>query len=312
MQDLALIGAMAVRVVRNALDFGQGEPGLVRFVITGLSRDEIAAIAIAVQSDASIRDRLEIALPEYGFANYPGINETSLTNRSATELRHAECSREGRLIALLDDSQGQSLAQVDHLDASALLNRDNATEWISAVLGNLTVPEEYQIEMSAALDALVQIDRVSMRQVANYLVNAADEIRKGEKLTVALGRSLPKLRLPRADTLFEDIKLEHRRRPSEWSKRYQKHWRRECFVAKRDLNQIPLSTAKLRDRLKAEAARLSEAAISTLSRYVEAPPEDRDAIFAPFELDWPEIAPLFEEGQRDTGRSIGEIGRAHV
>ncbi|MGO7532760.1 FtsK/SpoIIIE domain-containing protein [Rhizobium leguminosarum] len=311
MQDLALIGAMAVGVVRNALDSGQGEPGLVRFVMTGLSRDEIAAIAIAFQNDPSIRDRLEIALPKYGFADYPGIDEASLTEQTATELRHAECSREGRVIALLDDSQGQSLAQVDRLDASALLNKDNAAEWVSAVLGELTVPEEYQIEMSAALEALVQIDRVSMRQVANYLVNAADEIRGGEKLTVALGRSLLKLRLPRADDLFEDIKLEHRRRPSEWSKRYQKHWRRECFVAKRDLNQIPLSNAKLRERLKSEAARLSEAAIAVLGQYIEAQLEDREAIFAPFELDWPEIAPLFEEAQRDSGKSIGAETKAY-
>ncbi|MBY5504095.1 hypothetical protein HFO81_00900 [Rhizobium leguminosarum] len=311
MQDLALIGAMAVNVVRKALDIGRGEPGVVRFVMTGLSQEEIAAIVISVQEDASIRDRLDIALPRYAFEGYPGIDETNLTDDAATELRHAECDREGRLIALLDDSQNQSLAQVEPLDAAALLNKENAADWVALVLGDKAVLDDYYRHMQAALDALIQIDRVSMRQVANYLVAAAELVQNGEKLTVALGTTLPKLRLPRADILFDDIRLDHRQRPSEWSKRYQKHWKRECYIARRDQNQIPLSIAKLRERLQTESPRLSEEAVKELSKYIAAPAEDREAAFAPFLLDWSEIGPFFEETQRETGKSIGVETKAY-
>lgn len=313
-QDLALIGEMAVQVVRNALDEGRGEPGLVRFVMTGLSREEIAAIVVAVQDDASLSDRLEIAVPRYGFEDYPEIKADNLTDRSATELRHAESDREGRegrLIALLDDSQGQSLAQVDRLDASVLMNKDNADDWVNAVLSGVEVPHDHYRNMAAALSALVQLDRVSMRQVANYLATAAELMDAGENLTLALGRALPTLRLPRSDHLFDDIKPDFRHRPGEWSKRFQKHWRRECFVARRDFNQIPLSTTKLRDRLRDEADSLSETAKAALAAYIEASPENREAGFAPFLLDWVEVGSFFEQVPRETGKSIGEETKAY-
>jgi len=311
MHDLALIGSMAMHVVRQALELGRGEPGVVRFVMTGLSREEIAAIVRSIQADQQLAQRVDIALPRYGFADFEGIDPVYLTDTAATELRHAECDREARLIALLDDSQGQSLAQVDRLDATALLNADNAKDWVALVLRDLSVPDEYHTQLIAALKALVQIDRVSMRQTANYLVQAASLLKEGEKLTLALGRVLPQIRLPRFDALFEDIPEKGRTWPSEWSKRFQKHWRRECYISKRDLNQIPLSASRLRERLERDLESLEPSVATALSSYVSSPASYPQGNFAPFLLDWSQVAFFFEEAQRDTGRSIGVETRSH-
>ena len=112
MDGLALIGDIASGVVERTLNAGRGEPGLVRFVLHALSLEEIVAIVDAIQGKSGLAERLAIALPRYAFDKFPSIAPENLTDISTTDLRHAECDREGRLIALIDDSQGQSLAQV--------------------------------------------------------------------------------------------------------------------------------------------------------------------------------------------------------
>ncbi len=127
---------------------------------------------------------------------------------------------------------------------------------------------------------------------------------------IALGRALPELRLPRIDALFDEIPSAQRSLPSQWQKRFVAHWRRDCFIAKRDAAQIPFSTSKLRERLESQQATFTEDVYAALQAYVDAPPSSGEAAFAPFLLDWPEIRSFFEEAQRNDAKSIAQETRA--
>lgn len=310
MDGLTLIGKIAGGLVERTLNAGKGEPGLVRFVLHALSNEEIVAIVEAIQDEPGLAARLEIALPRYAFDQFPSIAPANLTDISTTDLRHAECDREGRLIALIDDSQGQSLAQVDKLDASALLNEASAESWIDTCTSDLNLPPDLTAQWVAALRALIRLDRVSMRQIANYIIRTAQFVREGERIMIALGRALPELRLPRFDALFDEIPPAQRTQPSQWQKRFLAHWRRDCFIAKRDATQIPFSTSKLRERLESQQATFTEDVYAVLQGYVNASPSEGEAAFAPFLQDWPEIRSFFEDAQRNDAKSIAKETQA--
>ncbi|TCP78875.1 S-DNA-T family DNA segregation ATPase FtsK/SpoIIIE [Rhizobium sp. PP-CC-2G-626] len=305
MDELVLIGEIACGVVERTLDAGKGEPGLVRFVMVGLSREEIVAIVSAIRAKPALARRLEIALPRYAFADVPDLDPALLTDAATTDLRHADSTLEGRVVALLDESQAQSLSQVDKFDVAALLNEESAERWIEVCSDGLAMPPEVIREWLAGLKALIRIDRVSMRQVAKYLMSIAKFIEAGQSVTIAFGSALPQLRLPRFDALFEEVPPAQRGQPSQWQKRFTAHWRRDCFVVKRDSNQIPFSTPKLREKLGPLREAFPDDVFAILQAYVESAPTDREAMFAPFLLDWSEIKTFFEEIKRNEAHSIG-------
>lgn len=310
MDGLSLIGRVGRDIVRQGLDRSTRDAGVSRFVLHGLESEEIAAIVIAIQEDASLCQRLDICLPRYEFGDVPGIAPEHLTDVNTTDLRHAECDREGRLLVLLDESQAQSLSQVEAIDAVTLLSVGQLDLWRGYSGAAAELAEDGQLQWHAAIRALVELDRVSMRQFADYLVAVAQQLQAGSSLTAALGHALSHLRLPRFDGLFDDIAPARRGHYSQWRQRLVSHWKRDCFIYKRDTGHTPFSTTRLREKLVAMADALGEDVYAVLAAYVEAPPGSGPASFAPFELDWTDVRPFFEEAQRADAKSIGSETRA--
>lgn len=310
MDGLTLIGRVGRDIIRQGLDRSARDAGVSRFVLHGLESAEIAAIVLAIQEDASLCQRLDICLPRYEFGDVPGIAPEHLTDVNTTEARHAECDREGRLLVLLDESQAQSMSQVEAIDASSLLSIGQLDLWRGYSGAASELAEDGQLQWYAAIRALAELDRVSMRQFADYLVAVAQQLQDGSPLTAALGHALPCLRLPRFDALFDDIAPARRGHYSQWRQRLVAHWKRDCYIYKRDPSQTPFSTTKLREKLAAMADALGEDVYAVLAAYVEAPPGSGAASFAPFELDWNDIRPFFEEAQRADAKSIGSETRA--
>lgn len=113
-----------------------------------------------------------------------------LTDVNTTDLRHAECDKEGRLLVLLDESQAQSLSQVEAIDAASLLSVGQLDLWRGYSGAASELAEDGQLQWHAAIRALVELDRVSMRQFADYLVAVAQQLQAGSTLTAALGHAL--------------------------------------------------------------------------------------------------------------------------
>lgn len=310
MNGLSLIGHVGRDIIRQGLDGARRDAGMARYVLHGLEVDEVAAIVLAIQEDKGLCQRLDIGLPRYAFADVEGIAPEYLTDINTTDLRHGESDKEGRLLVLLDESQAQSLAQVDPIDASNLLSVDQLDLWRSYSGATDELAEDGKLQWRAAVRALVELDRVSMRQFADYLVEVALQLRSGLPLATAFGHALPQLRLPRFDALFDDIPPARRGHFSQWRQRLVTHWKRDCYIYKRDPGQTPFSTTRLREKLSGMAESLPEDVYAVLAAYVEAPPGDGAAAFAPFELDWTDIRPFFEEAQRADTKSIGAETRA--
>ncbi|OBQ86435.1 FtsK/SpoIIIE domain-containing protein [Mesorhizobium sp. WSM3873] len=308
---LTLIGRVGRDIIRTGIDRALQDRGTARYVLYGIEPSEMAAIVLAIQEDKGLCQRLDICLPAYAFADIKGIAPEHLTEINTTDLRHAECDKEARLLALLDESQAQSLSQVEPIDAGTLLSLDHLDLWFghSGAAAEI-LDDDRAIQWRAAIKALVELDRVSMRQLADYLVAVAANLDAGTPLPAALGSALPKLHLPRFDQLFDDISPARRGHYSQWRARFVAHWKRDCYVYKRDQSQTPFSTTRLREKLDSMASILPGDVYAVLAAYIEAPPGIGPASFAPFELDWPDVRLFFEEAQRADAKSIGTETRA--
>lgn len=305
--ELTLIGRVAAGLIQKVLDGDRTEAGCARFLIYGMAADEVVAIATTIEADPLLSQRLEIALPRYRFVGMEGVGDHLLTDKNTADLRHQECSREGRLMVLTDESQKQSVAQVERLDDDALLDEAQAGRWIDAAAANLSLDDQSKIEWQAALAGLLRMHRVGLRQIAHYVSATEAELAGNSSLPRALGRSLPALHLPRFDGLFDDIPQARRRHPSQWRSRFESHWRRESYLSKRDPNQLPLpNRARLREKLDELRDSLREEVQAAIEVYIDARDGASEASLALFSIDWSELQLFFEEAQKSEGRSIGQ------
>jgi DNA segregation ATPase FtsK/SpoIIIE, S-DNA-T family len=304
MDGLTLIGRVGRDILRSSLDEAEDDAGTARFLLQKLKADEMAAIVRAILEEPEFAARLDICLPDYAFRGIDGIPEVLLTDRNTTDLRHADCDREARLMALLDEAQAQSMKQVEPIGAASLLDYDRLDLWLKHSGAEAALVADHIYQWRAAMRALLELDRVSLRQFADYLIAVAAAL-AAMPVETALGTALPRLDVPRFDGLFEDIPAARRGHYSQWRQRYVSHWKRVCYIAKLDRSDTPFSATRLRERLSAMEPVLPGEVYAVLAAYVEAPPGSSAAALAPFELDWSEISAFFEDAQRADSKSIG-------
>jgi S-DNA-T family DNA segregation ATPase FtsK/SpoIIIE len=305
MTPLELLGGVAVANIERTLDAASGDEGFARFLLSSLSEDEILAIVARVRDDERVSERIEVLLPRHRFSGREGIPEEILTDKTETVLRHLECSREGRLTVLSDESQRQSLAQLTRIDADILLANGQVETWIAEAGGAGLDPERKQ-HLQAALVGVLGIGRAPLRHFAAFVLETIDRLVKGEVVEIALGRSLMALRVPRHDQLFEGLPAARRGWQSTWRDRLRPHWRRTCYFAKRDLKQLPISRAWLVGRLEDSEGRLPDDVRADLVAYIEAPEAVVLETLAPFRHDWSLLEAFFEEPPAKEKDTIGK------
>ena len=311
--ELSLIGRMASGLIQRTLDSSRDEAdaggddaGFARFLLHAMTPEEVVAIVTAIEADAQLAARLDICLPRHRFEHVVGVQARHLTDKPTPDLRHAECDRDGRLL-VLTDSERQSLAQIDPLDAEALMDEEHAARWIDVASEGMALSDETKVEWGAALTALLRMRRAGLQQVAHFVSATAAEIAGGERVARAVGRSLTALRVPRYDALFDDIPPAKVQQPSQWHRRFAAHWRRDCYIAKRDRTQMPLpARARLREKLEEMREQLREDVQTAIEAYIEAPDGASEQSFALFQTDWKELEQFFEEAQKSEGRSLGQ------
>ncbi|MDW6023923.1 FtsK/SpoIIIE domain-containing protein [Mesorhizobium sp. BAC0120] len=304
MTALRLAGKVAASIIRNTLDAGSGEEGFARFLLASLADDEILGVVAEVRADAQLASRVEILLPRYRFEKAEGVPADLLTDKTETVLRHLACEREGRVMVLTDESQRQSLAQLVRIDSDALLSRSQVSTWIDAA-GGIGLDPERRKHLELALTGILDVGRAPLRQFAAYVLAVADRLQQRDTVELALGSSLMALRIPRHDHLFDDLSPARKRWQSTWRDRLLPHWRRSCYFAKRDLQQLPLPKLRLAKRLEQLQDNLPSELIETLRAYAEAPEAIGPATLAPFAYDWSQLEPFFEELPTQEKETIG-------
>jgi DNA segregation ATPase FtsK/SpoIIIE, S-DNA-T family len=192
MDGLTLIGRVGRDILRSSLDEAEDDAGTARFLLQKLKADEMAAIVRAILEEPEFAARLDICLPDYAFRGIDGIPEVLLTDRNTTDLRHADCDREARLMALLDEAQAQSMKQVEPIGAASLLDYDRLDLWLKHSGAEAALVADHIYQWRAAMRALLELDRVSLRQFADYLIAVAAAL-AAMPVETALGTALPRL-----------------------------------------------------------------------------------------------------------------------
>lgn len=312
-EALALIGRIGCNRLNSLLDNDDNEHGVARFVLHGLDVEEVAAISSAVSLSQEITNRVEISLPRYKMANVDGINEQWLTDKTTTELRTAPCKKTARLFALFDTSQAQSLAQVIKINRDFLINPGLAEIWLKeATIGiENDLTESMKKQWVAAIKGMFQTDRLSLRSAARWLCLTRELIIAGDPIRKAIGKSLWVLRLPSFANAFQSIPDHKQNYPSEWRRKIDSHWSNECYLLKRNRQQIPYTRQALQDAFEKHndffREQLKEAIVSFISDgdgWTESAQE-----LAQF--DWEEVRVFFEGANKADNETLGERTKYH-
>ncbi len=208
-------------------------------------------------------------------------------------------------MALTDDSQLQSLAQVDKIDADALLDAERVGDWVDEACGDLGQPRgERNPTFMLPYRRYSGLTAWACPRWRSYSVCCPRGSRDGRRALSALGRALTLLGLPRHDALFDDIPAGKLGWSSQWRQRYERHWGRQSYLAKRDAAQLPFSGSGFREKLTELRAELRDEVVAALEAYVEAPDGVSDKSAALFHHDWSELERFSRKHRRVRAASL--------
>jgi S-DNA-T family DNA segregation ATPase FtsK/SpoIIIE len=313
MEALDLIGRLGCDRLRAFLDKDSDEFGTARFVLHRLGVAEAAAIATAVSKDPDLMDRVEILLPRYKMAGIAGISEDWLTDKSTTEVRTTACTKEARLFALFDVSQEQSLAQVEKINKDILLAPELAETWVREAIHGmaLLLTDSMKHQWASAVKGIFQIDRLSLRDAAQYLCSVRDLIQEGQTVRKALGKSLWVLRLPSFKNAFEAIPEPKLGQPSEWRRKLSTHWANQCYLVKRNKQQIPYTRQSLDDAFEKIRDLLQEPLKAAIRAFIDGGDGWTTHSDTLSRFDWEEVRPFFEGAGKAETLTLGTRTKKH-
>lgn len=307
-EQFSLIGRVACRVLNRLLDQENGT-SFARIAMQHLGRDEMAHIAEEVARDVHLKDRIEIALPDYYMRGVEGVQEWMLTDATSTELRTKHCDKEARLFFLVDDSQAGSNALVTKLNKDFLLDPENALIWIEEATGprNIHVPEVHEKQWGAAIKGLIRVGRSSLKEFALYIETVATAVGNGLPVVLALGSSMWALRLPSFESYFEEsIPDDKLGQPSAWKAKFIAHWPNGNYLLKRNKQFLPYTRRMLEEQFERFADDLPDTTREALNAFVRSEAEWNSEAEALAKIDWRQVRPVFEDSTRIRVETIGE------
>lgn len=292
-----LVGVVTAAILREELASDVGSQGTSRFALN-LSAEQTAAVARAVLTDPSLRDSVELKLPESYVGSY-GLPKDALTTRPATYFRNATCSKAAFLLADVEHDEEASLNEIARLGPAELLDRIDL--WVGAVSGSLHLPDEQIRWWARALTGLRDLRMVSLDRFATYVLRTRDSINTdGQPLLFALGAALPALRLPRDTWYFNGVKDKARGFPSAWRTQFATAQRRRAgLLLKQTSSQILLNEEDLNDAFEKVRGVIPEVLHPTIEAFVTAPSGWNGKAADLAECEWEEIKPLFDGLQRE-------------
>lgn len=301
---IRLVGNVAGRAILQEIGGAETASGFAKLVMHQLTHEDMLAIAGAVHQDSSLSSRVEIALPRHFFPDLAGLPETLFTVEPITELRNKRCVKSARLMALVDDSQAQSLANVSKISRDSLLRKDMARIWLEEAikLEVTTLPDETLSIIEAAFAGLFVTDRASLRACADYIIEVISHTKTQPPL-YALGSSLWCLRVPNLADVFSTLKF---RRPSEFQRAYLKHFRNDCYLLKRGPNQAPFTRQVLESMFTETESQLLPAVRDAVREFIQSPDGWTPVSEALAKLDWSEVRKFFEGSPKARSQSLGE------
>ena len=292
-----LIGSVAAALLRAEVGDGQDGGGTARFLLDGLSVNQVAAVARAVTADPHLSPLVDVKLPRALFSG-EGLPAEALTDRNATFYRSAACPRAAYLVSNASGpeqhAQDMSLHEMTPIGAAQLLER--MAPWVAAAAEGLGLDDDARTWWERALTGLSQLGSVSLDRFAGYVLAVRQAVKEGgHPIVAALGSALPALQMPSDQAGFAGIKEHARRQASSWKREFAAmRKRRRPYLLKEGANQIVLGE----DELAAAFGKAQDAIPVDLHpvvrAFLEAGPGWNAAAEALARCPWELVKPLFE------------------
>lgn len=294
------IGKIVGQYLSDGLAVGQVDlsEGTARYIIDCLSPDQTAAIAREILSHPDLSGQVDLKPPAQfleGFDLPPGI----LTRFPATYFRNATIEKPVLLIANTGDEEEQSLKELTRIGAPELQDRPDL--WVTVASQGLSVTELHAKWWEKALSGLLDVRSYSLDQLASYVLRTRAAIEsEGLPILVALGNSLPALRLPRDSVCSNRIKEKSRGHQSAWRQHFA--WvakNRGCYLLKRTPAQLTLGEDDLRAAFEKVKDVIPAEHHPTVARFIQSPSGWNQEASAIAEIEWEEVKPLFDGIKRE-------------
>lgn len=289
----ALLGLVTVLYLREQLSNSDASPGTARFIIDGLTRQQVAAIARAVVGDPELAPKVEIKLPR-SFVGDQALPADLLTDKRATYLRNAPCSKPALLLANTGDDEDQSLRELTPVGSPDLIAKPGL--WVQAACSGVPVIDEEQRWWEKALGGLGALHATSLDRFAAYVLMTREMIDvEGQPLHDALDAALPRLGWPRNSGEFSRIAPRFRGQTARWRTLYSGvQSKRACFLQKQTPSGAVLTTHDLNAAFERVEGDIPERLRPTVRAFIDAPGGWTDESAALAECDWEDIKPIFD------------------
>lgn len=298
------VAKVVCRILRDKLP---SVSDAIKLYFQGIHTEWIVASVNLIQSDAVLRNQVEIHLPRRVFSG-TGLEEAFLTDQSVGDFRNEEPEL-GKKIMLLgppDESEWDTVRLMQPFGEQEIMDAENA--WVE-VFAPAFIDDTRKNWWKAALRGLNQLAFSRLNEFAEFVQRTSVELNKDGQLPEALGSSLPALRLPKRIDLFS-IGDKHRGQTSQWKRKINDHKRStQCYLTKRDKSDALIDNEILASAVKEyrdqpdhdpEIAKIFDA-------YVEADYGWTNASIKLAEVDWSIANPaLFERVKATKKLSLGE------
>ena len=301
MESAALIGKVAAEYLRDRLRADDGTDdfdGTARFILDCLSAEHTAAIAWALLSDPHLTDQVEIKLPAHFVAGY-SLPDTVLTDKPATHFRNSPCPKPTLLVANTGFNEEQSIKEIVPIGSPQLLEHPEI--WVRVASEGLGLTSDQCKWWEKALTGVTELQTWSLERTAEYVVRTQKAISDdGQPLIVALGASLPALKIPKDSAYFNSLNDKVRGHASRWKRLFDSAVKkRACFLEKQTASQLPLTEDDLKTTFETVKDSIPEDKHEVVLAFISAPSGWNSEAGELAECEWEAIAPLFDGFRRE-------------
>ena len=307
-----LIAAVAVASLKKQL---REEPeGTQRICMLGLDSDVVCAIAMAVNSDTSISDKVLVRVSKH-FDPSEKLPDETRSDESITHWRHRRLPPKKRAVLFAANQSelqrnNKSIEKVTRIEADKL--RLLYKDWIFAAgLTERYLDQRKRKHLEAALGAAN--DTHAARTIdffSDFVLSISDNIiLMGMPLQKAVDNALPTLRLPRNAGYFDRIPDAQRAASGSWAKIFrQLHQKIRPFLVRENERGEPMDEQLTRN-LDAMGDRLEQPVRETIERFIEddlSADDWRPSQKSVADLDWRSISEVFLGPSQRARSSLGE------
>lgn len=294
-----LIGKVVALHLRDELiePHSDGE-GTSRFIIDCLNPEQTAAIARNILEDRVLSNQIEIKLPVQ-FMERQSLPAAVLTDHPVTYFRNATTEKPVLLVANTGDEEEQSLKEFIRIGAPEL--QDQPELWVRVAAEGLNLSQEHLKWWEKALSGLQDLRMFSLDRLGAYILRTRSAIQdNGMPILIALGVSLPALRVPKDSCYFNGVKEKSRGHASAWKAHFASAAKkRACYLLKQTPSQLLLSEDELMASFEKVKEAIPEAKHPTVLAFIHAPTGWNEQAAELSECEYEQVKPLFDGLKRE-------------